>query len=307
MRTPEALGKNARALEITVALAGRRIGLCGFDAAETEAISAIFQGTRSWPMHFDERLLAESAGVCDGLLIKLANLSTEGLRAAATSLTPVLAVGSSQALLQGHGAAYSWPRDFLNEPWSEAELLVRLFRLLEPHGSVLDVIGRESRTEPLVLLADDDPELVTLVDVTLRNDNIRCGTANNGLTALRMARELLPDLILLDIRMPAMDGFEVLQTIRSDLRLETLPVMLLTGCDDPADVARGGALHADAYLAKPVSPNVLLNRVRRLLSTHGSSALRWSRSLPGNGGSAERPSKRWIPVGRAQAEGVKYR
>lgn len=303
----EALGQSACALEITVALAGRRIGLCGFDAAETEAISAIFQGIRSFAMHFDERLLAESAGVCDGLMIKLPNLSTEGLRAAAASSAPILAVGSSEALLQGNGAAYSWPRDFLNEPWSEAELLVRLFRLFEPHRIASDVIGRESRTEPLVLLADDDPELIALVDVTLRNDGMRCRSANNGLMALRMARELLPDLILLDVRMPAMDGFEVLQTIRGDLRLERLPVMLLTGCDDPADVVRGGELHADAYLAKPVSPNVLLNRVKRLLSTHGSSALRWSRSLPGNGGTTERPSKRWNPVGRSQPEGVKYR
>ena len=292
-------------MEITVALAGRRIGLCGFDAVEAERISGIFHGIRALAMHFDERLLAESARICDALVVKLACLGAEGLRAAAASPAPVLVVGPSQTVLEGAGGAYRWPRDLLHDPWSEAELLVRLFRLLEPHGRPPDVGDRESRMEPLVLLADDDPELIALVDVTLRNDGIRCRTADNGLTALRMARELVPDLILLDIRMPAMNGFEVLETIRRDPNLQTLPVILLTGCDDPADFVRGGELHADQYLGKPVSPNTLLNRVKRLLSTHPSSTGRWSRSRPGNAGFGDRVSQRWIPTGRAHPEVVK--
>jgi DNA-binding response OmpR family regulator len=102
----------------------------------------------------------------------------------------------------------------------------------------------------------------------------------------------MPDLILLDIRMPGINGFEVLETIRRDPGLQTLPVILLTGCDDPADVVRGSELHADQYIAKPVSPNVLLNRVKRLLSTHSRSAARWTRALSGasTGGKAVR---RW--------------
>src|ERR1039458_846219 len=67
-------------------------------------------------------------------------------------------------VLEGAGGAYRWPRDLLHDPWSEAELLVRLFRLLEPHGRPPEVGDRESRMEPLVLLADDDPELIALVD-----------------------------------------------------------------------------------------------------------------------------------------------
>src|SRR5664279_4329073 len=65
MSTAEVLGKATRALEITVALEGRRIGLCGFDAEETERISGIFHGIGALAMHFDERLLAESARICD--------------------------------------------------------------------------------------------------------------------------------------------------------------------------------------------------------------------------------------------------
>jgi len=209
---------------------------------------------------------------------------------AATSPAPILVTGSSQELLEGAGAAYCWPRDFMNEPWPDAELLVRLFRLLGPPvGSRADT---KPRVDPLVLLADDDPEVIALVEATLRNDGITCRTADNGLTVLRLAREIMPDLILLDVRMPGMSGFEVLETIRRDPGLQSLPVILLTGCDDPADIMRGSELHADQYIAKPVSPNVLLNRVKRLLSTHSRNAPRWTRALSG-AGSGRKVMKRW--------------
>jgi CheY-like chemotaxis protein len=305
MKTVEVPGKPVRALEITVALAGRRVGLCGFDLVEAETISGIFRGIRSLAMPLDERLLPDSAGICDALIIKLNGLRAEALRVAAASHVPVLVIGSSEAILEGVGGAYRWPRDFINDPWSEAELLVRLFRLFESGGSTADVGERESRSEPLVLLADDDSELIALVEITLHNDGIQCRTADNGLAALRMARELLPDLILLDIRMPAMDGFEVLETIRRDPSLQTIPVVLFTGCDDPADVMRGSKLRADDYLGKPVSPNLLLNRVKRLLSSRAGGSRRWSRSLPGNVGSHERVSKRWIASGQFPSEAVR--
>jgi CheY-like chemotaxis protein len=268
----EQSGKPARAVEITAALAGRRFGLCGFDIGEAQRISRVLCDANSLAMPFHERLLGESARLCDAVLIKLASISPEGLRAAAASPAPVLVTGPSQALLAGAGAAYGWPCDFMNEPWSEAELLVRLFRLLEFPGSSSATAARESRKEPLVLLADDDPELIALVDATLRSGGISCRTADNGLMALRMARQLVPDLILLDISMPGMNGFEVLETVRCDPGLQMLPVILLTGCDDPTDVTRGSELHADEYLRKPVSPNLLLNRVKRLLATHARGA-----------------------------------
>lgn len=290
MNTVEHSGKPPWALEITAALSGRRFGLCGFDAVDVQRICGILSTANSLAFAFDESLLQESARICDAMLIKLASLGPEGLRAAATSPAPILVTGSSQALLEGLGTAYCWPRDFMNEPWPDAELLVRLFRLLGPPAGFR--AERKPRTDPLVLVADDDPELIALVEVTLRNDGIRCQTADNGLTALRAAREIMPDLMLLDVRMPGIDGFDVLETIRLDPSLQTLPVILLTGCDDPADVRRGSALHADQYITKPVSPNILLNRVKRLLSTHSRSAPRWTRapSLSGSGGKV---IKRW--------------
>jgi CheY-like chemotaxis protein len=271
MNTVEQSGKSARALEITAALSGRRFGLCGFDAGEAQRICKILCSANSLACIFDERLLSESAGICDAMLVKLASLSPEGLRAAATSSAPILVTGSSQALLEGVGAAYRWPGDFMNQPWQDAELLVRLFRLLGSTAGSRAASPGKARTEPLVLIADDDPELIALVEATLRNEGIGCRTADNGLTALRMAREIMPDLILLDVRMPGMNGFEVLETIRRDSGLQNLPVILLTGCDDPADIKRGSELQADQYIAKPVSPKDLLSRVKQLLSVHSSS------------------------------------
>jgi CheY-like chemotaxis protein len=299
----EQFEKPARALEITAALAGRRFGLCGFDAAEAQRISSALYESMSLAVPFHEHLLGESAKVCDAVLIKLVSLSPDGLRAAAASPTPVLATCPGRALLEGAGAAYCWPRDFMTEPWSDAELLVRLFRMLELPGNSPAASARESRTEPLVVLADDDPESVAIVEATLRNDGIACRAAENGLAALRLARETGPDLIVLDIRMPGMNGFEVLETVRLDPGLQTLPVILLTGCDAPDDIVRGSRLHADDYLSKPVSANILLNHVKRLL-TSGDGARRWVRAKPGGAGSGGKPARRWISTGGSSPEAM---
>ncbi len=265
MNSPERYAKPTRAAEITATLAGRRFGLCGFDTGDARRITRVLDGTNSVYMSFDERLLGRSAEVCDAMLIRLAGMSPEGLRAATTSPVPILAICPSKALLEGAAAAHSWSSDFMNEPWSEADLLLRLFRLLTaPSGSARSA-PLAHRDEPLVLLADDDPEWIALAGATLRGEGIAWRMAENGLAALRMARELAPNLAVLDVRMPQMDGFEVLEAVRSDPRVQKLPVMLLTGCDEAADVKRGIALKADDYLTKPVKPGVLLNRVKRLL------------------------------------------
>lgn len=259
-------GRRVRAREITATLAGCRIGLCGFDAGEAHRISGIVSSAEALPVVFDERLLAGSGRVCDVLIIKLLRLGEEGVRASAFSPAPVLAIAPSQALLEGAAGAYRWPRDCMSEPWSPAELLVRLYRLLACSHAAPQRPARPSGSEPRVLVADDDPELVAFVDIVLRRKGIDCLAADNGLTALRMARDFDPDLLLLDVRMPVMNGFEVLRAIRCDPTLQKLPVVLLTACDDSADIAHGSELNADEYLGKPVSPTLLWNRVSRLLS-----------------------------------------
>ncbi|HTA47072.1 MAG TPA: response regulator [Bryobacteraceae bacterium] len=252
-------------LEITAALAGRRFVLCGFDSAEERRISEQIAvlGALAIPCH--ERFLADCGRACDGAVIKLAGVSAPALRAAASLPTPVLVVSPSETILEGAGGAYCWPADVIDERSSDSELLVRLFRLVECHRPDEDGFSAEFRKDPLILVADDDPDMLGLVDCTLRNIGITCRTAKDGLATLRLAREIRPDLLLLDIKMPRMDGFEVLDALRRDPRLHKLPVILLTGCGDTPDVVRGAELTADEYLRKPVSPGVLLSRVKRLL------------------------------------------
>jgi CheY-like chemotaxis protein len=263
--------KPAPPQEITAGIRGRRIGLCGYDDGETERISRAVGPAESLLVTVDECRFDEHTKGCDAMLIKLANITPPGIRLAARLRLPILVTGPSEAFLQGIGAAYSWPRDVMCEPWTEAELLVRLFRLLRSTASRV-ITARASRTRPLVLLADDDPEMTALVEETLRNGGIECRIADNGLAALRLARELVFDLILLDVEMPGMDGFQVLEAIRRTPGIQEVPVFLLTGCADPVDVIRGSRLKADDYLGKPVNPEALLSRVKQLLSSRDRTA-----------------------------------
>ena len=254
--------------EIAPTLAGRRFGLFGFDVAETARIAEILRRTNSLSTRFEESWLVDSVHLGDAVLIKLGAVSAAALRAAAAAPAPVLIVGPADAVGRGDSSAYRWPRDFLVEPWQDAELLVRLFRLVAQPAKV--VTHASPRAHPLALLADDDAAWNTLVEATLHSHGYDCRTATEGLTALRLARQLLPDVVLLDVKMPAVDGFGVLQTIRREPLLEQIPVALLTACMNEEEVNRGASLHADDYIVKPISPTTLMNRIKRLLAAASS-------------------------------------
>lgn len=257
--------ENSRvAPEIAVTLAGRRFGVLGFDAEQTARIAAVLHQNGSISARFEPSWLAESAYLGDALIIQLGAVGSSALQAVSTSGVPALMVGPAESVLGGVAGAYGWARDFLAEPWTDAELLVRLFRLVAPAPDY--PAPAEARPQPLILMADDDPAWIPLAEQTLRTHGLTCRTATDGLATLRLARQLLPDLLVLDLKMPAMDGLQVLETIRREPLLEKLPVALLTGCDEPAEAVRAAALHANDYLLKPVSPTVLLNRVKRLLA-----------------------------------------
>ncbi len=272
MDTAQPAGAPRLAAEITATLAGRRFGLFGFDAAEAARISEALQRTASFATRFPESWLVDFAHGCDAAVVKLDSITPDGLRAALSAPTPVLIAGASESVLAGASAAYYWAGDFLGEPWGEAELLVRLFRLVAPERSCSLKVA--VRLAPLVLIADDDPAMVALVEATLKNHGLACHATGDGLAALRLVRDLMPDVVVLDIKMPGMDGFEVLEAVRREPFSDRLRVLLLTGCDDSSAVQRGSALRADGYLVKPLSPIVLLNRIKRLLAAPGYSGRR---------------------------------
>lgn len=114
---------------------------------------------------------------------------------------------------------------------------------------------------PLVLIVDDEMNTTIMVQRIFEREGYQVEAANDGTTALKLARQRLPDLILLDIRMPGMDGFDVLRLLRDEAETARIPTILLTAnAREPSDVARGLDLGADDYLYKPFAPQELVAR-----------------------------------------------
>ena len=124
-----------------------------------------------------------------------------------------------------------------------------------------------------VLVVDDDTKTVELVKLYLNRDGYRVLTAYDGLDALRLARERQPDLIVLDLMLPGMDGLEVCRTLRDET---DVPIIMLTARTTDQDKLTGLDLGADDYVTKPFSPKELAARVRAVL-----------RRLPGERGPDE--------------------
>lgn len=125
--------------------------------------------------------------------------------------------------------------------------------------------GRVELKERMVLVVDDEPRLVNFMRMNLELEGCRVITATNGRDALERARDALPDIVLLDIMMPGMDGFEVLRRLRE---WSTVPVIVLTAKDDEDDRIRGLELGADDYMGKPFSHRELVSRIRAVLRRH---------------------------------------
>jgi two-component system KDP operon response regulator KdpE len=124
-------------------------------------------------------------------------------------------------------------------------------------------------SQPLVLVADDEARITKLVAIALREEGFRVITAGGGIEALQKAEEVRPDIILLDIVMPDLDGIEVMRQLRER---RPVPVILLTAKGSTADKAKGLDLGADDYLAKPFHPDELTARVRAVLRRSSGAA-----------------------------------
>ena len=124
--------------------------------------------------------------------------------------------------------------------------------------------GRENG-KPLVLVADDDPDILALVTFRLERGGYEVVAANDGEEALRLAVDRAPDLAVLDVMMPKLDGYEVTTRLRQNERTRGMPVILLTARVQEADIARGFEVGADDYVKKPFSPQELGARVQAIL------------------------------------------
>jgi DNA-binding response OmpR family regulator len=116
-----------------------------------------------------------------------------------------------------------------------------------------------------VLLADDDPGLRRLIGTTLGSEDFDLLQAVDGEEALQIARQQHPELVLLDVNMPKLDGFEVCRHLKSEPETSGIKVVMLTARSEEVDRARGREAGADDYFTKPFSPVQLLNKVYALL------------------------------------------
>jgi two-component system KDP operon response regulator KdpE len=113
-----------------------------------------------------------------------------------------------------------------------------------------------------VLVVDDEPRMIHFIRLNLEHDGFQVSEATSGTKALEALRDQLPDLVLLDVMMPDLDGFEVLKLIRE---ISSVPVIMLTAKGEEDDRVRGLELGADDYITKPFSPRELVSRVRAVL------------------------------------------
>lgn len=120
-------------------------------------------------------------------------------------------------------------------------------------------------TQDRILVVDDEPDIVALVAYHLAKMNYRVTTASNGTDALSIARQERPALLVLDLMLPGMSGFDVLEHIRAGDSTKHIPVLMLTARKEEQDRIRGLSLGADDYLTKPFSPQELVLRVGAIL------------------------------------------
>ena len=125
------------------------------------------------------------------------------------------------------------------------------------------------RTPPLLLVVDDNPMNVDILKTRLTAHGYDIATAADGEEALAVAREKLPDLILLDVMMPKLDGFEVCRRLKADPTLPFMPIILVTAKADSKDIVAGLEAGGDEYLTKPLDQAALVARVKSMLRIKG--------------------------------------
>ena len=117
-----------------------------------------------------------------------------------------------------------------------------------------------------ILIVDDEPNIVMTLEYTFKKSNYEVFIARDGQEALDILKSNFPDVIILDIMMPMVDGFATLEQIRKDANLQHTKVMFLSAKNKESDIEKGLALGADAYMTKPFSIKKVVEKMEELLS-----------------------------------------
>jgi DNA-binding response OmpR family regulator len=121
-----------------------------------------------------------------------------------------------------------------------------------------------------VLVADDNPQNADLLAEYLQASEFEVAVASDGEETLSLVKTFQPDVLLLDIMMPRLSGFEVCKRLKSDSASKNLPILMITALDQPSDVERAVDAGTDDFLTKPIHQTELINRVRALMASRKS-------------------------------------
>ncbi len=116
-----------------------------------------------------------------------------------------------------------------------------------------------------ILIVEDDPDARKVLSLILKLDGFEVSTVAGGQEAIEVLQASVPDLVLLDVMMPVVDGYQVCRWMRSHSATASVPVVMLSGRADPESVARGLEAGADEYLAKPIKPSHLTRQLRAIM------------------------------------------
>lgn len=174
---------------------------------------------------------------------------------------PVLVVGSLEDISRADLPA--GVEFVVGPPLRGDELVLRAAHVLEMQAR--QRMRRAPAETPVVVAADDDPTTTAIVRAVVSQNAMICHTAADGKTALELVRRHRPGVVVLDVNMPFLGGFEVLAAIRNDSEISATPVVMLTSVQQESDVVRAFSLGADDYVVKPFNPMELLARLKRIV------------------------------------------
>jgi len=122
-----------------------------------------------------------------------------------------------------------------------------------------------SKEKGRILLIEDEQDMVEAVRIRLEANGFEVIAASDGPEGLSKARTVMPDLVILDVMLPKMDGFKVCRMLKFDEKFAKIPIIMFTARTQQADIARGKEMGADAYVTKPFKSEELLAKIRELL------------------------------------------
>ena len=124
-------------------------------------------------------------------------------------------------------------------------------------------------SDPTILVAEDERDIRELIVITLQLGGFNVVDVPNGAEAVKKAGEIFPDLILMDVRMPKMTGYEACKALKADDKTRDIPVVFLSAKGQEAEVSTGLELGAEEYFLKPFAPDELSERVNQILTKYG--------------------------------------